>query len=196
MPVFQGRASGLRQAERVANGMESKREKIRSREYCATVEQDLWQRWLLPSSRFLEIPDYGVRWKTAVFLSGSGLAICSGFAITLALTSLPPLIVKTTALSENFGLITISPALAVSAGVLSPSLPPVITKTTSLSGAFGRITISPALAAPKIAGHAAAMTANDRIFRRLTLLMTAEDLRTTARTGQGLAMWHAIADPL
>jgi len=26
--------------------------------------------------------------------------------------------------------------------------------------------------------------------------MTAEDLRTTARTGQGLAMWHAIADPL
>src|SRR5215831_6362711 len=37
---------------------------------------------------------------------------CSGFTTTLALTTLPPLIVKTRTLSEAFGVITISPALA------------------------------------------------------------------------------------
>src|SRR6516164_1174620 len=99
----------------------------------------------------------GRRAKAGVSSRCSSLAIVSGFAITLALTSLPPLIVKTTSRSEAFGLITISPVLAastVTTGVATTlkltTLPPLMVKTTSRSEAFGLITISPALAASTV----------------------------------------------
>src|SRR5262249_36151168 len=62
-----------------------------------------------PTQALVEANGFG---EAAVSLRCSSSAIDSGFAITLALTTLPPLIVKTTARSEAFGLITISPALA------------------------------------------------------------------------------------
>ena len=56
-------------------------------------------------------PEWPIR-EAAVSFRCSGFATGSGSAITLALTTFPPLIVKTRTLSEAFGVITISPALA------------------------------------------------------------------------------------
>src|SRR6516164_7252435 len=112
----------------------------------------------------------GRRAKAGVSSRCSSLAIVSGFAITLALTSLPPLIVKTTSRSEAFGLITISPVLAastVTTGVATTlkltTLPPLMVKTTSRSEAFGLITISPALAASTVTTGVATTAANNFI---------------------------------
>jgi len=111
-----------------------------------------------------------VRAKTTVSFTGAGSPIGSGsgFALMLALTSLPPLIVKTTALSEDFGLITISPVVAASTAVASTILPPLIVKTSALPGGFGLTTTSPALAVPAVTSNAAAtMAASDFIFEHV-----------------------------
>jgi hypothetical protein len=108
-----------------------------------------------PTQVLVEANGYG---EAAVSFRCSSSAIDSGFAITLALTTLPPLSVRTTARSEAFGSITNSPALAAPI-----SLPPLIVKTRTLSEAFGVITISPALAAPTVTSSAATMAANDFI---------------------------------
>src|SRR5262249_24509565 len=95
-------------------------------------------------------------------------AKCSGFALTLALTTLPLLVVKTTAASDAFGLITISPTLAASTALASTFLPPLIVKVTALSEDFGLITISPAVAAPTVTSNAATMAAGSFIFGHLS----------------------------
>jgi hypothetical protein len=87
--------------------------------------------------------------------------IFSGFALTLALTSVSALTIKTTTLSEAFGLIAISPA---STGLASRILPALNLKTTVPSKAFGLTIISPAWAAPTVKSNEATMPVSDYIF--------------------------------
>src|SRR5262249_60361387 len=88
----------------------------------------------------------------------------SDLGLTPALTSLPAITVKTTAPSEDLGLIAISPALAGSTRLALGILPPLNLKTTAPSEVFGVTIISPALAKPRVTSNETTTAASDVIF--------------------------------